>query len=317
MNVLMIGCGAIGSFYAERLASAGVDVAVTARGEHLKALKTALTVVHDGEKRVRKVSAYSHQELKECCHVDDFDVIVVALKATQTKQLMLDLGPWLQAGNTPILSLQNGVDNEPFMATVIGTDRVWGGLSVRSGGEISQPGTATTTGIFKIIMGPWPQAGQYPPALLQLAELWRSQGVPLDTSLNIQKELWKKLIVNNGVNPLSAVKQLETYALTHEPDLAELVFAAMQETGRAASYDGVELSADEVKEMFELIKSFNSIKTSMLIDLEKGRELEIDAIMGSVIVRCRLLGEPAVVTESLWAKLTDRVIPSTLDELFR
>ncbi|GGF60938.1 ketopantoate reductase family protein [Alteromonas lipolytica] len=317
MNVLMMGCGAIGSFYAERLASAKVNVSVTARGEHLKALKqNGLTVVHDGEVRHHALPAYSHAELKEACKADDFDVIVIALKATQTQSALAELGSWFQAGSCPVLSVQNGVDNEPLLASYLGSERVWGGLSVRSGGEISQPGVATTTGIYKIILGPWPASDTLPAALTELAQHWLDQGVPLELSHDIRKELWRKLIVNCGVNPLSAAEQLKTYDLTHRPELAKQVYGAMQETARAASYDAVAITPDEVDEMFQLIKSFNSIKTSMLIDFEKGRELEIDAIMGSVIVRCRLLGKPAEITESLWQKLTPRPLPQSLTELF-
>ena len=317
MNVLVIGCGAIGSFYAERLAAAKAKVSVTARSEHLSALKQhGLTVNHDNQSRHQFVYAYSHPELMAQRQANDFDVIIVALKATQTKALMAELGGWLLASHTPVLSLQNGVDNEPYMARTLGRERIWGGLSVRSGGEISAPGVATTTGIYKVILGPWPSAQVYPEAITTLTALWQSQDVPVELSTDIQKELWKKLIVNCGVNPLSAVERLKTYELTHQPELAAQVYTAMQETARAARYDGVEISSAEVDEMFNLIRSFNSIKTSMFIDLEKGRELEIDAIMGSVIVRCRELGSPALVTESLWQKLTTRSLPDELEALF-
>jgi len=317
MNVLVIGCGAIGSFYAERLANADATVSVTARGAHLEALKrNGLTVIHDGETRHQAVTAYAHSELQTACQADDFDVIVIALKATQTRTLLNELGGWLTRGKSPVLSLQNGVDNESLLAAVVGQERVWGGLSVRSGGEISQPGVATTTGIYKIIMGPWPASHTMPENLSILASLWQSQHVPLEVSHDIRKELWKKLIVNCGVNPLSAVTRQKTYALTHQPELAKKVYGAMQETGRAAAYDGVAITPAEVDDMFSLIKSFNSIKTSMLIDLEKGRELELDAILGSVIARCRLLGKPAQITETLWTELTSKPLPDSLDGLF-
>ena len=278
--------------------------------------RKGLTVVHDGETRHQAVTACSHAELQSASQADDFDVIVVALKATQTKALLNELGSWLTFGKTPVLSVQNGVDNEPMLASVVGQARVWGGLSVRSGGEISQPGVATTTGIYKIIMGPWPASNTLPTNLMALASLWQSQHIPLEVSEDIRKELWKKLIVNCGVNPLSAVTRQKTYALTHQPELAQKVYCAMQETGRAAAYDGVEISPAEVDDMFSLIKSFNSIKTSMLIDLEKGRELELDAILGSVIARCRMLGKPAQITESLWTELTSKPLPDSLDGLF-
>ena len=90
MNVLVIGCGAIGSFYAERLANADATVSVTARGAHLEALKrNGLTVIHDGETRHQAVTAYAHSELQTACQADDFDVIVIALWFQCDSMLML------------------------------------------------------------------------------------------------------------------------------------------------------------------------------------------------------------------------------------
>lgn len=313
MKVLILGCGAIGSYYGERLAKAGARVTVTARGKHLEALQRSLMVIHDGDCREQHVTAVSHTQLLENTPPETFDVIIITLKSTQTKTVVDELGNWLARSGAPILSLQNGVDNEPYLARHIPQATLWGGLAVKIGGGITAPGVATTTGIAQVIMGPWPGSGAIGQVMLQLQSLWESQGVPVDCSTDIRRELWKKLIINNGVNPLSAIMRLDTYALTHDPELASIVFNAMCETSRAASYDGIDISQQEVQNMFELIKGFNAIRTSMLIDVEQGREPELDAIMKSVIVRCERLGQPAATNISLWHQLTDREVPDNLD----
>ena len=77
----------------------------------------------------------------------------------------------------------------------------------------------------------------------------------------------------------------------------------MEETDQAASYHNINFSKREIDEMFELISAFDAIKTSMLIDYETGRSLELDAICGAVIRRCKLLEKPAISTESISSAL--------------
>lgn len=84
-------------------------------------------------------------------------------------------------------------------------------------GEVASPGVVKPTGIAKIIMGPWPQqaSDNMPDALLALFNAFKQANVPRELSDNIQKELWKKLIINNGVNTLSAITELDTVEATN------------------------------------------------------------------------------------------------------
>lgn len=83
---------------------------------------------------------------------------------------------------------------------------------------------------------------------------------------------------NNGVNPLSALTELDTRSLTHRPEFSRIVYGTMAETVEASKADDVNFTQEDLLEIFELIGSFNAIKTSMLIDTEKGRPIELDSI---------------------------------------
>ncbi|SDW96155.1 ketopantoate reductase family protein [Marinobacter mobilis] len=291
LKLLMIGAGGIGGYYAARLASAGHQLVVTARGPHLEALQArGLTVDYEGRRFDCRLPAFDHASLINAYHPDAFDLVLIALKSTATEPVMAELGDWLRTGSVPVLSLQNGVDNEPVIAAVVGEQRVLGGLAVRIGGHITAPGQVFAEGVAQVVMGAWP-LGRDPldPRRTLLAALetaFNDAGIPTTITDNIRYELWRKLVINNGVNPLSALTGLDTRRLTHHPEFSKIVYGMMAETVAASKADGVNLGQNDLDDMFELISTFNAIKTSMLVDKEKGRPLELDSIAGAVLRRC-------------------------------
>ncbi|MCC4283973.1 2-dehydropantoate 2-reductase [Marinobacter salarius] len=304
LKLLMVGAGGIGGYYAARLLESGHRVILTARGDHLHALAShGLKVYYEGRELIHRPEALSHQQLAAGFHPDDFDVIIIALKSTATVLVTKELGTWLRQGRVPVLSLQNGVDNEPLLADVIGTERIIGGLAVRIGGHIARPGVVEAEGVAEIVMGEWPAVGKPGSArsllLKKLAAVFDDSGIPTTLSDNIRYELWRKLVINNGVNPLSALTGLDTRSLTHHPELSRIVYGMMAETVEASRADDVNLTQKDLHEMFELISSFNAIKTSMLIDREKGRPLELDSIAGAVLKRCTSLGIDSPYTSTI------------------
>ncbi|PKG98563.1 ketopantoate reductase family protein [Paraglaciecola sp. MB-3u-78] len=309
MNILIIGCGAIGGFYASRLYRCCKSVTVTARGEHLLAIKKkGLKVTHAGIQSVCALTALDHTTLKTDFRSDQFDMIIVCLKANQLLTVLKDLEKWLELSTCPILSLQNGIDSESTLCSFLNPKRIWGGTAIKIGGEVVKPGEIVSAGIAKITYGPWPilKRGQMmPDELITFAKYLALANIPFELTSDIQTELWKKLVINNGVNPLSAITGLNTFELTHNPYYAAIVYAAMQETAAAALYDGVELTQQDIDSLFELIKNFIPIKTSMLIDKEKGRQIELEAIVGAVVKRCKQRGVPAPQNQKFLHRLSD------------
>ena len=246
----------------------------------------------------------------EAYQADDFTAILISLKATATESLLAEAGTWLNEGSSVIISLQNGVDNECLIASCIDPQRVVGGLAVRIGGHIIAPGIIEARGPAQIIMGAWPNAESNPAAtelLTDLGQLFNQAGIPTTVSPDIQYELWRKLLINNGVNPLSALTRLDTQTLTHHPEFGPIVYGLMREAAQAAQIEGVPLQQQDVDDMFELIRTFDAIKTSMLVDLEMGRPLELDAICGAVIARMKGAGKSAPYTELTKALLSQNL----------
>jgi len=298
MKFLIIGAGGIGCYYGARLLEAGHAVTFVARGAHLEAMQQqGLKVEHEALHFHTDVEALSMEQLMELHLCADYDLIILALKSGATRDWLDSCGHWLQQADTPVLSLQNGVDNEPLIASSLGEARTLGGLAVRIGGHIIAPGHIEAKGPAQVIMGHWPHTAASAPWLSQLGDTLNAAGIPTRVTDTIRYELWKKLLINNGVNPLSALTGLDTRRLTADPALGRTVYAMMQETAVAARADDVELTQADIDDMFALISQFDAIKTSMLVDREKGRPLELDDISGAVIHRCQQLGAAAPNTE--------------------
>lgn len=308
MHILMVGTGGIGAYYGARLQHAGHKVVFVARGTHLKAIQeNGLKVTHPTLQFHQNVTIYDETELHQRHKAKDFDIIILTIKAGATAQWRTSWQEWLTAPETktPVLSLQNGVDNERLIADTLGRERTIGGLAVRIGGHIVSPAVIEATGIAQIVMGYWPNHTQNPPpaTVSEWQNNFQTAGIPTFVTADIQYELWRKLLINNGVNPLSALTRLDTRALTTHPTYSKTVYQLMEEAAQAARADGVNMSQVDVDEMFNLIKSFDAIKTSMLVDREHNRPLELAAISGAVLERHQRVGTQAPVTALISALL--------------
>jgi len=302
MRFSVIGAGGIGCYYAARLIEAGHEVTLVARGEHLQAMQRDGLSVNHPELRFKKtVTAYATDEWLAQTEPSQVDVVIVCLKGMQTELFAQQLGIWCErykAQRLPlVLSLQNGVENEKHLADTLPKGLVVGGIARRIGAHIVRPAVVDAVGPAQVIFGLWPNQQEVNSTQLAsinaLAECFNQALIPTEVSADINKELWRKLMVNNGFNPICTLLQIETGEVASLPTLAPLIKGAMNEAALAARADGVVFTLEEVEEMFELISTFDSIKPSMLIDREKGRPLEIEEICGVVIRGCEQLGKDA------------------------
>jgi len=308
MHTVILGAGGIGGYYGARLQAAGERVTFVARGGHLRALADhGLRVEHPDFAFHEPVRALALEALLREQPAAEVDFVLLCVKATATAELAPRLAPWLAGGSGLVVSLQNGVDNENLLAEALGIERVLGGLSRRLGGQVLAPGRISAQGPCDTLIGVWPEARGGDPvraaAAERLAGAMNAAALPTELSTDIRRELWRKLLLNNGLNPLSAIVRLDTQRIARDPLLGPVVRAIMQETAAAAAADGVALTAADAAEMHELIRQFEGIKTSMLIDREHGRALELDAIPGAVLRRAEQLGLDAPCTRTVLAIL--------------
>jgi len=317
MHFVVIGTGGIGGYYGARLQAGGHQVTFIARGNHLQALQTrGLRVIHPEWRFDAPVRACSLEQFLQSPSSSEADLIILCVKAIDTEAVALRLADRLGKLSTRVLSLQNGVDNEAVLAGRLGPERVLGGLAVRIGSHLTAPGIIDAVGPAQVVMGQWPTAGassESEELLNRLVVVFNQAGIPTRVTGNIRLELWRKLVINNGVNPLSAITGLDTGTLLRDPGLSRIVYGLMAEATAAAAADGVPLGETDCREMFELIRHFDPIKTSMLVDFEHNRPLELEEICGAVLSRSQRLQREAPYTFTVY-QLLRRMVLSRLAE---
>ena len=305
MNILILGAGGVGGYFGARLLQAGHSVAFVARGAHLEALQTeGLHVKHPSFEFAEKIKAFDLSSLADM-DAASFDLIILTTKSTATREIAIHLAQWLRNQMKPpyILSLQNGVENEAILCDYFAEEYVMGGLTRKIGAHVVQPAYIEAVGSAETILGMMHVSMDNERFLEELALAFKHAGIPTQTTHDIKQELWKKLIINNGVNALCALLRVKTGVLFDKSSLCEVVYGLMQETAHAARSLHVKILQEDVDAMFELIKQFDSIKPSMLVDLEQNRALEIEEICGAVIRALHQIGVDAPYTKTIKALL--------------
>lgn len=288
MKFLILGAGGIGSYFGARLIQSGHEVVFTARGKHLEALQhQPLKLQHPDFNFEKNVIAY--ENIKPIAEViNTFNVVLLTTKSTSTLELAKELSLcFANFSKTPyVVSLQNGVENEEILLKYLDNFCVIGGITRKIGSHIVSPSIINATGNAETILGLLHQNQENQEFLEKLADTFNQAKIPTQISSNIKLELWKKLVINNGVNALCAFVKEKTGVIMHHEKLSKIVYGLMSETAVAAKNKGVFLSKKDIDEMYELITKFDSIKPSMLVDVENNRELEIDEICNVVIKNC-------------------------------
>lgn len=297
MRVAIAGAGGIGCLVGARLAAAGqAEVLLLARGAHAARLKAdGLTLDFNGERQTHRLPVIDTADEAALGQLADCDWLLFACKSQHTRRLAEHLKPHVGA-QCRLWSLQNGVDNEPILAEIF--DRpVLGGLMRKFFAHITAPGEVEVRGALEAVLGDYP-TGCGADAT-DMIERLRAAGVTVYASDDIRRELWRKLVLNNGCNPLAAVTFLDTQRMANDPDLAWVMRNLMREAGAAAAADEVEFTPHELEAVFQWIKGITPIKPSMQADAERGKPLELDGITGAVLRRAAVLGIEVPVTATL------------------
>ncbi len=297
MKVVVYGAGAVGSFFGGMLARYGQDVQFVARGEQLEALRTRGIEIEStliGQVRVPPVAAAA-----TAAHLDRADLVLVCVKAHQTSAILDDLAAAVR-DTTVIVPLQNGVESDEVLAARFGRGRVATAV-VYVGATLEAPGVLRHVAPGAIILGA--RLGFDAAKLPAVRDLLARSGQHITISRDILHERWYKLVWNAAFNTVSAMTGLQPAAMLAIPELRELVVGLMREVVAVANAQGIMLRESDISEQIAATDGAAEITTSMLTDRERGRSMEIDALVGVVVRKGRELGIPTPLSATLNALL--------------
>jgi 2-dehydropantoate 2-reductase len=312
VRTLIAGAGAIGGYLGACMARAGQDVTLFARGPHLEAMRT---------RGLRILSAEGDFEVRphvicDLAGAGPFDVIYLGVKAHGLTALAPRVQP-LVGENTTVVSTQNGipwwyfqrgagehagihlesVDPGGVVAASIDPARVVGSL-VYLGTEIVEPGVIRHDEGNRISLGE--PDGSRSERIRAIAADLMAAGLRAPITARIRNEIWVKLLGNVAFNPLSALTRATLAQMTRDPAVCTLVRSIMAEVESVAGRLGMELPIS-IDQRIAGAEKVGEHKTSMLQDLEAGRPMELEPVVGAVVELGQRLGIEMPYTRAIYA----------------
>lgn len=275
MNILILGCGAIGSYYGFKLQQAGCNVTALIRDNNLK---TKYDITISSNKKNYIFSPNMINDISNYKEIPDYILIC-------TKSLInIDHNPIIKKiikPHTAIVLIQNGIHIENKLAKYFPQNIIIRCLAFICVSKESK-NYVNHQDYGKIIIGKYPYGND--DKVDKLANFWQSATIECHISDNINQESWKKLIWNAAFNPLSVIaNKANTKELLQDKLSHELIKNIMNEIITLANHDNCNLQKDIVDEFIEYTIKMKPYKTSMLLDFENNRPLETRAILGNAI----------------------------------
>jgi 2-dehydropantoate 2-reductase len=318
MKICIFGAGAIGGYMAAKLVQTGADVSIVARGPHLAAIQSrGLTLLEDGADPVTVPIRASAQ----AADLGAQDYVIVTLKAHSVPPVVGAMQP-LIGPETTIVSGVNGVPwwyfhkiGGPLEGTRLksvdpgnvqwdgfGPDRVLGCV-VYPAAEVSQPGTIRHIEGNRFSLGE--PDGSRSDRAQALSQTLQAAGLKAPVRPRLRDEIWVKLWGNLSFNPISALTHATLDVLCTDPGTRDVARRMMVEAQEIAEKLGVTFPID-VERRIDGGAAVGAHRTSMLQDLDAGRPMEIDALVGSVQELGRITGTPTPTVDTVLALITLR-----------
>jgi 2-dehydropantoate 2-reductase len=312
VKFLIAGAGAVGAYMGALMARAGYDITLHARGPHLTAMQ---------EKGVRVISAEGDfiarpRMVADLKDAGPIDVVFLCVKAHGLPPLAGQLAPVL-GPETAVVSTQNGIpwwyfqsESGPLAGTrlecvdpggavsaAIAPRRVVGSL-IYFATEISETGVVRHHEGNRISLGE--PDGSRSERVRKIADALIASGLRAPVTAHLRNEIWVKILGNVAFNPISALTGATLAQMLSNPDTTSLIRNIMQETEQLTEKLGVTMQVSVEQRMAGAAK-VGEHKTSMLQDLEAGRPLELEAIVGAVLEVGERVGLAMPHTRSVYA----------------
>jgi 2-dehydropantoate 2-reductase len=289
-SILILGTGALATFYAARLGKAGHAIRILGTWpDGLAALRSrgARLIGPTGHEQCVRVTVSSDPR---DCQGTKHALLVV--KSWQTERAARQLASCL-ADDGLVLTLQNGLGNREILVAALGYERVALG-STTAGAILLSPGLVKSAGEGVISLEAHKRLGLFQQA-------FRAADFPIEIVPDARSIVWSKLVISSAINPLTAILRIPNGELLERPAARTLMRALAEETASVASAGQVKLtSPDPVRMVEDVALQTAANHSSMLQDLQRGAPTEIDAICGAISRAGKQLGVPTPMNQACW-----------------
>ena len=296
MDILIIGAGAMGGLFGALLAPLAHVCLITTNRAHAKAINRSGILLtdlagHNTSTTVRALTDHSQYQRRA-------DLVLIFTKAGATEAAAHTANGVL-AEHGLVLTLQNGLGNLERIAAVIGQERATAGTTAQAA-TLLGPGQVRHAGQGATVLAPAKGCPGQKPILETIAALFNRAGIATSLTEDIEALLWSKLIVNVGINALTALLRIPNGALLQSLESEALMRDAVDEALAVAKALGIGIDLgmqqDRVHQVCDLTRNN---RASMLQDILRGRTTEIDVINGAIVDKGRETGIPTPVNQML------------------
>jgi 2-dehydropantoate 2-reductase len=300
MRFAILGSGAVGGYYGARLFQAGHDVTFIARGRHLEAIRAhGLQIRSPLGDFVAKAPA--EEDTSKLGHVD---CVVLATKAYDNDTALPTLRPMV-GPSSAVLTLQNGVDSVDECADIVGRKAVLGGAAYIAT-AVEAPGLIVQTGLHqRIVFGEvFDVQTAATPRVAALRDALAGAGIDVEAAADARVPLWEKFIYLAPFAGFTGAARLPIGGIWKFPHVQQMFYDACREVERVARAEGVGVAPDRIKKLESYMEELPpSTRSSLLIDLQQGKKIEVEALQGSVVRRGKKTGVPVPIHATLYAVL--------------
>jgi 2-dehydropantoate 2-reductase len=294
-RIAIIGAGAVGSYYGARLVQAGHDVHFLLRSDYDAVRRNGMTIRScAGDFALRPDQLHVYRDPRD---VPKADWVIVTLKTTHNDQFDPLIRPLLY-DRSAILTLQNGLGNEDRLAFLFGPDRILGGMAFTCINRIG-PGSIDHSAHGHIRLGHF--KGGPSPLASHIAGIFNNCKIPCDVLADLRYGRWEKLVWNIPFNGLSTVLDQTTDQLLATPEGEQLVGRIMAEVIASARACGAPLEDSLADLNVARTREMGAYRTSMHVDRQLGRDLEVEAILGEPARAGAAAGAPNPTMQTLYA----------------
>lgn len=293
MKIAIVGPGAIGTLFGTFLAKAKEDVRFLDYNQ-----KRAGQIKKEGL-RVKGISGTHHIKANITSSAKEIglsDLVIVCVKSYDTEGAIKDAKP-LIGNNTHILTLQNGVGNVQILEEAAGSDMVIGGIT-NQGANVAEWGIVNHAGLGDTIIGRSDKRTLG--SIRDVSKVLNRAGFRTKVSKDINSIIWSKLIINTGINALTAITHLNNGRLLDFDGTWSIMKKAVSEAVKVAKRKRVKLAYDDPIQKVELVcKATAKNVSSMLQDVLNKRKTEIDFINGAIVRQGASYNIPTPANEML------------------
>ncbi len=293
MKIAVVGAGAMGSLFGALLSSVADVTLVDPWREHVQAInRDGLRLTEPEGDSIIHVPATT-----DPAAVHNADLAIIFVKSHQT-EMAANMAAQLLAPHGLALTMQNGIGNRDVLARVLGESRAWQGVTAQ-GATLLGPGHVRHAGHGPTHLETRPEIAA---TAQQVAELFAQAGFETHLSANLDSLVWGKLVINVGINALTAILRVPNGILAQVAPARELLAAAVREAVQVAEARGIQLPyEDPVARVIEVARATASNRSSMLQDVMRGSRTEIEVINGAIVHEADQLGLKAPYNQVLVA----------------